>query len=272
MFPGVDGFHWTFAHIFFISVFLTIVAVIAVVAMVTLTRAARGVLTGRAEPLRWTVSFGELPVADRKCRHALTGEAPERICPNAFDCRSCVNHPKYRQARTGESPDILFGLRYPQHHYYHRGHTWVAPQPDGTLLVGLDAIGHQMIAEPDVVQMPAPGSKVLNNGEGWRMRKDGLEVRVLCPVDGTVLQTGGPEDDWFLRVQPASKPADLRHLLRGEEVRAWVGQEIERLQFAIAPQGEAPVLADGGVLVDDFLHEIPAGKRDEVLGQFFLEP
>ncbi len=22
MFPGVDGFHWTFAHIFFISVFL----------------------------------------------------------------------------------------------------------------------------------------------------------------------------------------------------------------------------------------------------------
>jgi hypothetical protein len=99
------------------------------------------------------------------------------------------------------------------------------------------------------------------------MRKHGLEVRVLSPVDGTVLQTGGPEDDWYLRVQPPSQPPDLRHLLRGDEVRAWVGREIERLQLAVAP-----VLADGGVLVDDFLSEVPPALRDEVLGGIFLEP
>ena len=57
-------------------------------------------------------------------------------------------------------------------------------------------------------------------------------MRVLCPVDGTVWQTGGPDDDWYLRVQPASKPPDLRHLLCGDEVRAWVGRELERLQIA----------------------------------------
>jgi hypothetical protein len=115
--------------------------------------------------------------------------------------------------------------------------------------------------------MPGPGSKVVNNGEGWRMRKDGLEVRVLCPVDGVVLQTGGPEDTWYLRVQPATKPADLRHLLRGEEVRAWVGKELDRLQMA-----DGAVLADGGVLVDEFIREVPESRRDSLLGELFLEP
>jgi hypothetical protein len=264
MFPGVD--------VIFISVFLTIVAAIALVVIVSLFRARRDLAGGRAESIRWAVDFGDLPVSDRQCRHALTGEVPDRICPNAFECRSCVNHPKFRQAPIDDGPDMVCGLRYPTHRYYHRGHTWVALQPDGTLLIGLDAIGRQMIGEPDVVKMPAPGSHVLNNGEGWRMGKDGMEVRVLCPVDGTVLQGGGPEDDWYLRVQPLSMPPDLRHLLRGEEVRAWVGRELERLQFAIGSPGDAPALADGGVLVDDFLRELPESTRDKVLGEIFLEP
>jgi len=272
MFPGVDGFEWTFGHVFFISVFLTIVTALAVIAIVSLVRAGRDVSAGRADPIRWSSDFGELPSSFRQCRHALTGEAPQRICPNAFDCRLCANHPKFRQARQDQGPDMLFGLRYPNHRYYHRGHTWVAPQADGTLLIGLDAIGHQMIGEPDTVKLPGVGSKVVNNGEGWRMRKDGLEVRVLCPVDGTVLQTGGPEDNWYLRVQPATKPADLRHLLRGEEVRAWVGKEIERLQCAVSPPGQGAVMADGGVLVDEFIREVPESRRDDILGEVFLEP
>jgi hypothetical protein len=272
MFPGVDGFHWTFGHVFFISVFLCVVATLAVVTLLSLARARRDISTGRDGTLRWSRDFGELPAPLRQCRHALTGEAPDRICPNAFDCRRCSNHAKFRQANAGEGGDRLFGMRYPNHFYYHRGHTWVVPQADGALLVGLDAMGYQMIGEPDVVTMPGVGSKVSVNGEGWRMRKDGLEVRVLCPVDGTVLQTGGPEDDWYLRVQPASRPADLRHLLRGDEVRAWIGKEIDRLQCTLAGPAQQPVMADGGTLVDEFIREVPARRRDELLGEMFLEP
>jgi hypothetical protein len=255
------------AEVFFISVFATIVAALATVALVSFVRARRDLANGRADPIRWSVDFKELPASFRQCRHALTGEAPGRVCPNAFDCRLCANHARFRQAQAGESLDTLFGMRYPIHRYYHRGHTWVAPQPDGTLLIGLDAIGWQMIGEPDAVKMPEPGSKVVNNGEAWRMRKDGLDVRVLCPVDGVVLQTGGPEDDWYLRVQPATKPPDLRHLLRGEEVRAWVGRELERLQM-----GEGVCLADGGELVNEFIREVPESRRDQFLGELFLEP
>ncbi len=269
MFPGVDGFRWTFGHVFFISAFLSIAAALASIAALSLLRARKAVEDGKSEWLRWRADFAELPVPYRQCRHALTGQEPGRICPNGFDCRTCTNHAKFKSVRAGEGPDTYAGLRYPNHRYYHRGHTWVAPQPDGSLLIGLDAIGHQMVGEPDVAEMPEIGTRVRTNGEGWRMRKNGLDVRVLSPVDGTVLQTGGPEDDWYLRVQPATQPPDLRHLLRGEEVPAWVVRELEHVQDRL---GETASLADGGVLVDEFIKEVPESHRDGLLGEVFLEP
>ena len=118
MFPGVDGFHWTVGHIFFIFGVFAIVSAIAGIVIVTLARVRRDLATGRTEPIRWSADFADLPASDRWCRHALTGEAPGRICPNAFDCRNCVNHPKFGQARRGDGPDIICGLKYPNHRYY----------------------------------------------------------------------------------------------------------------------------------------------------------
>jgi glycine cleavage system H lipoate-binding protein len=275
MFPGVDGFHWTFGHVFFISVFLCVATALAVVVIVSLARAGRDFLDGRSEAIRWAAEFSDLPRGDRTCRHALTGEAPDRICPNAFDCRTCADHPRFQEAQGGvavarSDSDMLCGLSYPKHRYYHRGHTWVEEQPDGTLLVGLDAVALRMIGEPDAVKLPGAGCELEVNGEGWRMWKDGLEVRVLSPVEGTVLHTG-PQDNWYLRVKPRSNPPDLQHLLRGEEVAAWVGRELERLQLAVSIDSGIPVLADGGVLVKDFLGELPVATRDVILGEMFLE-
>jgi len=260
------------AEVFFVSAFLCVVGGIAIVAAMSVSRARRDLASGRAESIRWAADFGDLAATDRRCRHALTGEAPGRICPNAFECRNCTNHARFRQAERGEAPDTISGLRYPNYRYYHRGHTWVAPQPDGSLLIGLDNLSERMLGAPDAVRMPGPGEQVSNNGEGWRMWKNGFEVRVLSPVDGTILQTGGPDDAWYLRVLPATKPPDLRHLLRGDEVRAWVGRELERLQTAISQNGRAAVLADGGELVEEFLLQLPEEKRDHVLGEMFLEP
>ncbi len=269
MLPGIDGFHWTFGHIFFVSVFLCILTAIGVVAATSFWRAGRDLRSGRAGKIRWSMEFGELPARDRACRHALTGEAPGRVCPNAFDCRECANHAKFRQSEVGGAGNVVFGMEYPAHRYYHRGHTWVEPQKDGTLLVGLDEIGRRTLGRPDSCVMPAAGTVVYSNGDGWRMSKDGLDVRVLSPVDGTVVETSST-DDWCLRVRPLSEKPDLRHLLRGEEVAAWVGREIERLQIAMSGSA-APALADGGVLVDEFIHELPPARRDAVVGEVFLE-
>jgi hypothetical protein len=104
------------------------------------------------------------------------------------------------------------------------------------------------------------------------MKKDGVEVRILAPIDGKVIETGGPDDDWYLRVKPGTCPPDLRHLLRGGEVNAWVRRELERLQLLFAPAGAHPALADGGVLVHDLITREPTARWDRLAGAVFLDP
>ena len=61
------------------------------------------------------------------------------------------------------------------------------------------------------------------------------------------------------------------HLLRGDEIRPWITRELERLQYAIAPSGAAPTLADGGELVGDLRKQSAGADWDAVLGEMFLE-
>jgi len=95
----------------------------------------------------------------------------------------------------------------------------------------------------------------------------------LAPIDGEVIATGGPEQDWYLKVKPeaAGEPA-FRHLLRGPEVKPWILRELERLQLALSAEGAAPTLADGGVPVADIAASYPEADWDAVCGHMFLRP
>jgi hypothetical protein len=107
------------------------------------------------------------------------------------------------------------------------------------------------------------------NGTGFRMMKRNADVRVLSPVDGEVIETGGPDRGWYLKIRPDN--LDLTHLLRGAEIKPWMMREMERLQLALSAEG-APTLADGGVPVADIAASYPATDWDSVCGEMFLEP
>ena len=106
-------------------------------------------------------------------------------------------------------------------------------------------------------------------GTAWKLRQRGDEFRVLSPVDGEVLETGSPDDGFLLKVR--TEGVDT-HLLRGAEVQPWVMRELERLQVLIAPDPNAPALADGGVLVDDAPEAFPEANWAAVWGEMLLEP
>ena len=83
--------------------------------------------------------------------------------------------------------------------------------------------------------------------------------------------TGGPDRGWYLKVRP--EPAQgLRHLLRGEEVGAWIARELERLQLQLGNPETAPSLADGGILMSGLMESMPDADWDTVLAGTFLEP
>ena len=59
-----------------------------------------------------------------------------------------------------------FGLSIPLDRYYHRGHTWVRPEADGTVTFGLDALGQRLVGTPERLELPAVGAGLTVNGIG----------------------------------------------------------------------------------------------------------
>ena len=214
-----------------------------------------------------------MPASARACRHQLTGEAPDRACENGFDCRHCAEHSRFERLRRRDASQDgtdHFGFDLPLDRLYHRGHTWVRPQPDGTLLVGLDDFARRVVGSPERVELPAAGSRLQVNGSAARLTTRGNDVRVLSPVDGTVVEVRGEGAGFTLRVDPGG-PAELRHLLSGAEARAWGLRELERLLRALGPSELGAALADGGELVPDVGATLPRDRYDALLGEILLE-
>jgi glycine cleavage system H protein len=275
MFPWNYGFHWTAGTIIFMGAFYTVVAIVAATVVTAAMRTRRTLAEEKAEHIRWHSDFHDLPAQGRICRHVLTGEFKSRECPNGFDCRTCETHAGMIEKRAPAQPvgleEEVLGMPYPLDRLYHRGHTWVHAEADGTVTVGLDELGRRLLGTPDAVDLPAPGAHVHANGTAFRVRKRAAEVRVLSPVDGEVIDTGGPDRGWYLKVKPADGHCDLRHLLCGCEIKPWLVREMERLQLALSMEGAAqPMLADGGVPVDDIAAGYPAADWDTVCSEMFL--
>ncbi len=263
------------SHFIFLGIFYAVLAVIAATLSVSLSRAAHDFRARRTEAIAWQATFPDLPARDRMCRHQFTGEFKNRTCDHAFDCRECQTHAALIAKRPPEAAPVpqeteLCGLEFPLDRFYHRGHAWAHPEPDGTVAVGLDPLGAAMLANPDAIDLPAAGSAIQVNGPAWLVRKRGVTVRILAPVDGEVVETGGSEKGWYLRIKPAGGQADLRHLLHGAEIRPWITREIERIHAAVAPAGQALTMADGGAMVPDVATAVPEGAFENLCGTIFL--
>jgi glycine cleavage system H protein len=275
LFPWNYGFHWNIGTIIFIGAFYTVLAVLAVTVLAAYVRSRRALAAQRGEAIRWQSDFHDLPRRDRECRHALAGELKHRECPYAFDCRKCDVHARlvrrHKPALFGKGEEDVYGLAFPLDRLYDRGHTWARPEADGTVTVGIDELGSRLLGKPDAVELPEAGTRLQVNGTAFRIRKRNADVRLLSPVDGEVIETGGPECGWYLKVKPIEGRFDLRHLLCGYEVKPWIMREMERLQLALSAEGaKVPTLADGGTPVADISASYPEADWDAVCGEMFL--
>jgi len=273
MFPWTDGFRWTISHVVFLSLFFAAVLTIVTTVIFAARRAAHDLQEHSAAEICWKSDFGELPESERRCRHELAGRVISRKCDNAFDCRHCSQCSQFADLPAAGTVHEL-GINYSPQRFYHRGHTWVEPQEDGTLTIGLDDLAEHVIGTPDCIKMPEIGSEVELNGTAWRMEKNGNRISIRAPLEGKVVARGGPQEGWYLKIRPRldlRNPATLRHLLSGLEVHWWLDRELERLQLQLRTPGAAPSLADGGVLVHGLMDAAPEADWDTVLASTFLE-
>jgi hypothetical protein len=221
------------------------------------------------------MEFEDLPHRQRSCRHELTGEFPRRECDRAFDCATCTTHARLivdDPAETKETIVEAAGLRYPLDRMYSRGHVWVRPEPDGTLMLGADELSRRIIGTHFELALPDVGSRLDAGGPAWTIRTDGDDFRAISPVDGEVVERGAAGAPYWLRVRPANAHGCLVPLLRSGEVRPWLMRELERVQEAVSSVAGVATLADGGELVEDVAAALPAEARSAARGAVLLEP
>jgi len=270
MFPWTDGFHWTATHIVFLTLFFSVLVVVLATLGKALWQTRSDFRNQRAAALCWRENFSELPVEERRCRHELAGRIESRTCDNAFDCRTCENYAKFAPL-PAQVPTKSVAVNYSDKLLYHRGHTWVRPEWDGTYAVGLDEFADQMVGRPDIVELPPLFQELETEGVAWRMKKNGHLIRVRAPLSGTVISTGGPDKGWYVKILPHGEP-DLRHLLSGAEVPNWLAAETDRLQMQTSEAGSKPALADGGMLMPELMDAEPQANWDAILAATFLDP
>lgn len=280
MLPWVYGFTWETGNVIFLTIFYSVAAVISATFAVATVRAFRDLKSDRIDEIRWHVDFNDLPDFAKSCRHVFSGEVEGRICRNGFDCRMCGEHGNLAMARLSTAASVggsanlckvtsIFGLNMPSDRLYHRGHTWVKKERDGTLTVGLDEFGKRVIGSSGQAELPKPGTRLFVNGTGWHFRNGNSKIRILSPVDGEVIAAGGRDAGFYIKVKPADD-CDLRHLLKGAEIRPWMVKEVERLELILSSGKQGLTLADGGELVEDISANCHDLNWSEVAAEVFL--
>ncbi len=281
MFPWVHEFRWEIGHIIFTGGFTVASIIIAMTLVLAVKKLIMSYRQRKVDYILWHSAFEDFPAQTRMCRHEMSGALKQRTCGNFFDCGNCEVNKKLMErgvtdaifAGAGNDGNVeILGLHMPLDRMYHRGHTWVKEEIDGTYTIGLDDFGKRLIGKPDEVVLPNIGEELRTNGTAWQVKTKGADTRILSPIDGEIVETGGPDQGWFLRVKPKHEKPDTAHLLRGREVKGWLMREIERLQFSLASDGVGAALADGGVLIDDLPRAHPDADWDGVFGEMFLEP
>jgi len=168
-------------------------------------------------------------------------------------------------------------------YHFHQGHTWAAGADRDVVTVGLDDFAAQLVGTPDAVTLPAVGASIRQGGPGWQVRVGDRTLRMVSPVEGTIVAVNravvdAPQratDDpygegWLLKVRPADREVTLRNLLSGDLAAAWMRHTVERLRALPASGGLGVVMPDGGVPVRGFGRALEPEEWEAVSREFFL--
>lgn len=231
-----------------------------------------------------TVNSGLIP-----CVWMQAGVVDYKLCDRDYDCEHCpfdeaLHTRSSQQALRDRGEDsesiIVQGCRVEPDLFYHPAHTWARIEEGGMVRAGLDDFGQRILGRAYSVSLPALGTTVQTGSECFRLTHHSGVSSLVAPVGGNVKEVNskllqrpalmnrdGYGEGWLMLIEPDDLKLDLKRLFYGERVRAWLHDEIEKLQSLIT--GEQSTLNDGGRLVQEFMNELTASQRNRVIDSFF---
>jgi hypothetical protein len=218
---------------------------------------------------RWHEDFEALPAARRACRFDPDGHLGLASCEHGFDCEGCERFARLGDRRMPAESDIyVHGIAVLADRRYHRGHTWVRDEADGTALVGLDPLARRSFDSESFVAPARVGDRLT---PGDAVFEDASEaLRVLTPLPGEVVEVLGNGPETVVRLIPATESRD--QLLSGTEAAGWMESELRWLSARFANDlASGPTLADGGDVVDCLPESVPSADWKSLREELFLD-
>lgn len=165
--------------------------------------------------------------------------------------------------------------------YYHPGHSWVAVGKENEVTIGVDDFVQRVIGGLTNVELPEPGTRVLQGEVYATLHRAEKMLRQVAPVSGVILDvnkrlTVNPElinispfeRGWIAKLQPANFPLECCNLLRGISAERW--EEAIRnqlIQWFSTPLH--PVLQDGGSIVQNVCDLVDEQEWQRFVQEFF---
>lgn len=130
-------------------------------------------------------------------------------------------------------PDFLY--------YDRKDHLW-ANVEEGKVRVGLDQVGQKAAGKIAYIKIRPVGS-IVQKGRTFGSLEAGKYIGPLrAPVNGRIVEVNeevlknpsivneAPFDAWMVVIEPSSLEEDLKDLVHGEEVQAWLQEEVDRYE------------------------------------------
>jgi glycine cleavage system H lipoate-binding protein len=231
-----------------------------------------------------TVNPGLIP-----CVWMQAGVVDYRLCDRDYDCEHCPfdealhtrsSQQALRAMRAQSKPTIVQGCAVEPDLFYHPAHTWARIEEGGMVRAGLDDFGQRILGRAYSVSLPALGTTVQTGSECLRLTHQSGVSFLVAPVTGNVKEVNSKllqrpglmnrdayGEGWLMLIEPDDLKLDLKWLIYGKQVRAWLRHEIEKLQSLI--NGEQSRMNDGGWLTPEFMSELTDAQRNRVIDSFF---
>lgn len=190
--------------------------------------------------------------------------------------------PRREVTREPARPEAERWFELPGGYSYHQGHSWMKPEGEGLVKVGLDDFAQKLLGRPDYFWLPDPGSLIHQGDVGWSLNVDSRSIDMVSPVDGEVVEVNREALDfpeivnhdpygkgWLLKIRPSTLGSDRRNLLSGSLARSWAEINVGRLREMVG-DNLGPVYHDGGSPVSGIAHALGGERWYEVVEEFFL--
>lgn len=131
------------------------------------------------------------------------------------------------------------GYTFPDNLYYHKDHTWVKKEDDGTIRIGMNDFYQKSAGDTTYIDLPFEGDEVTQGETCGKIQSAKWVAKFVSPISGEITKVNNElEDDctlinkspydngWIMIVKPTKLDEELKTLYHGSQVEPWVKKEI----------------------------------------------